>query len=202
MNLIAAFSLPIVAGLIGWLTNYLAVKMLFRPRKPKKILGITFQGVFPKRQAEVAEKIGLLVANELLASKDILSKFNSHDNIAQIKDRLENKLDDYFAVKFVLKYPVASKFLPDKAKEKLKEEILKEIDELAPDLIQSQIYYLENKLDIKGMISSKVNELSTEKLEKVIWNILSTEFKFIEWVGAMLGFSIGLVQVLLAYLFL
>jgi uncharacterized membrane protein YheB (UPF0754 family) len=202
MNLIAAFTLPIVAGLIGWLTNYLAVKMLFHPRKAKKILGITFQGVFPKRQAEVAEKIGMLVANELLASKDILAKFNSHDNIEQIKDRLKNKLDDYFSVKFVLKYPVASKFLPVKAKEKLKEEILKEIDELAPDLIQSQIHFLESKLDIKTMISTKVNQLSSEKLEKVIWNILSTEFKFIEWVGALLGFSIGLVQVLLAYVFL
>ena len=202
MNLIAAFTLPIVAGLIGWLTNYLAVKMLFHPRKVKKVFGITFHGVFPKRQAEVDEKIGVLVANELLASQDILAKFKSHDNIQQIKEGLEKKLDDYFTVKFVLKYPFASKFLPAKAKEKIKEEILKEIDAIAPELIQSQVNYLEKKIDVKTMISTKVNELSTEKLEKVIWSILSTEFRFIEWVGAILGFSIGLVQVILAYIFL
>lgn len=202
MNLIAAFSLPIVAGLIGWLTNYLAVKMLFHPREAIKVLGITVQGVFPKRQAEVAEKIGVLVANELLASKDILAKINNHDNIEQIKNRLSQKLDDYFTVKFVLKYPFASKFLPVKAKDKLKEEILNEIDELAPEIIQSQVNYLEQKLDIKSMISKKVNELSSEKLEQVIWSILSTEFRFIEWVGAILGFTIGLIQIILAYFIL
>ena len=202
MNLIAAFSLPLVAGMIGWFTNYLAVKMLFHPREAKKVLGITFQGVFPKRQAEVAEKIGVLVANELLASTDILAKINSHENIEQIKGRLSKKLDDYFSIKFVLKYPLASKFLPSKTVQKLKDEILNEIDELAPEIINAQVHYLERKLDIKTMISTKVNELSSEKLEKVIWNILSTEFKFIEWVGALLGFTIGLIQVILAFIFL
>lgn len=202
MNLIAAFSLPLVAGMIGWFTNYLAVKMLFHPREAKKVLGITFQGVFPKRQAEVAEKIGVLVANELLASTEILAKINSHENIEQIKDRLSKKLDDYFSIKFVLKYPLASKFLPSKTIQKLKDEILHEIDELAPEIINSQVQYLERKLDIKTMISTKVNELSSEKLEEVIWNILSTEFKFIEWVGALLGFTIGLIQVILALIFL
>jgi uncharacterized membrane protein YheB (UPF0754 family) len=202
MNPIAALSLPIIAGMIGWFTNYLAVKMLFHPREPKKILGVTLQGVFPKRQAEVAEKIGVLVANELLASKDILEKINSRDNIEEIKNRLELKLDGYFNVKFPEKYPLVSRFLPKRAQIILKEEILIEIDELAPELIKSQVNFLESKLDIKRMISSKVNQLSSEKLEKVIWSILSTEFRFIEWVGALLGFSIGLIQVILAFLFL
>ncbi|MEZ4979183.1 MAG: DUF445 family protein, partial [Chitinophagales bacterium] len=62
MKLFLLLLLPIIAGLIGWLTNFLAVKMLFYPRNPKQILGITFHGVFPKRQAHVAEKVGELVA--------------------------------------------------------------------------------------------------------------------------------------------
>jgi uncharacterized membrane protein YheB (UPF0754 family) len=43
--------------------------------------------------------------------------------------------------------------------------------------------------------------LSSEKLEKIIWDILAEEFKFIEWIGAVLGFTIGLVQVLIALIF-
>jgi len=46
--------MPIIGFIIGYLTNYLAIKMLFRPRK--KILGI--QGVLPKRKAKLAKSIG------------------------------------------------------------------------------------------------------------------------------------------------
>ena len=68
------YLLPILAALIGWITNYLAIKMLFHPHQPKKILGLTFQGVFPKRQAQIAEKLGDLVANELFSMKDVAQK--------------------------------------------------------------------------------------------------------------------------------
>lgn len=202
MNLIVAFTLPLIAGMIGWFTNYLAVKMLFHPRHPKKVLGVTFHGVFPKRQAHVAEKVGQLVATELLASEDIFNKINSPENFAQIHEKLERKLEEYFEVTLVNKYPLASKLFPNRAKAKIQSEILIEVESYVPVLVNSQIRILEEKLDIKAMISDKVNELSSEKLEEVIWNILSTEFKFIEYVGAVLGFTIGLIQVLLAYFLL
>ena len=54
--------LPIIAALIGWLTNYLAVKMLFHPKLPLQVLGFSIQGVFPKRQKQLADKLGSLVA--------------------------------------------------------------------------------------------------------------------------------------------
>jgi len=38
---------PVIAAIIGWGTNYLAVRMLFHPRQEKRILGLSFQGVFP-----------------------------------------------------------------------------------------------------------------------------------------------------------
>jgi len=61
----------LIAAHIGLATNYLAIKMLFHPRVPKKILGLSFQGIFPKRQNQFAEKLGTYVANELIWMKDI-----------------------------------------------------------------------------------------------------------------------------------
>ena len=65
------FLLPIIAATIGWFTNFIAVKMLFHPRKPLKIGFITMHGIFPKRQLEIANSVGRMVANDLLSSKDI-----------------------------------------------------------------------------------------------------------------------------------
>lgn len=59
------YSLPFVAALIGWFTNFVAVKMLFRPRKAVRILGIRFQGLVPRRQKELAEKIAETVEKKI-----------------------------------------------------------------------------------------------------------------------------------------
>jgi len=68
------YLLPIVAALIGWITNFLAVKMLFHPREARKILFFTFHGVFPKRQKALADKLGDIVSAELISITDISSK--------------------------------------------------------------------------------------------------------------------------------
>jgi len=197
MKVFLIILLPFIAGLIGWFTNFLAVKMLFHPREPKKILGVTFHGVFPKRQAYVAAKVGQLVANDLLNTSDIFEKLNNEATIARLINTLDESLEEYFNVTMVEKYPMVSKLLPKKAKLKIKSEILNEVEAAAPGFIKLQIDQIEDTLDIESIITDKVNKLSSSKLEEVIWNILSTEFKFIEWVGAILGFMIGVIQVIL-----
>jgi len=63
------YTLPFIAAIIGWFTNFLAVKMLFYPREKIKILFFELQGVFPKRQELLAVRIGKLVADDLLSVK-------------------------------------------------------------------------------------------------------------------------------------
>ena len=49
--------LPFIAALIGWITNWVAIKMLFHPKKRIKIGIFEIQGIFPKRQKIFAEKL-------------------------------------------------------------------------------------------------------------------------------------------------
>lgn len=202
MNIVVAILLPIIAGVIGWLTNYLAVKMLFNPKNPIDIFGYKLQGVFPKRQKQIAEKVGKMVAEELLHFDDIIKEVNTQSTIDSITAKLESKLDYYFDVTLVEKFPMVSKLIPQKGKEKIKSEILNEVEHLAPDFINAQIKSLEHTINIEDLIAEKVNNLSSKKLEKLLMQILSTELKFIEWVGAILGFIIGLIQVLITFIIL
>lgn len=192
--------IPFIGALIGWLTNYLAVKMLFNPKEPTKFLFVTFQGVFPKRQAIVAQKIGQLVADELLSSDEILQLIKHPENYQYIHHRLDTKLNQYFESTLPTKYPLLARLMPKKLAHRIQEEILEEIETQLPDLIQTQIHFLDQQLDIEKTIEQKVNALSNERLEKIIWAILEKEFVFIEWVGAFLGFVIGCIQVLIAIL--
>ncbi|MEL6714072.1 MAG: DUF445 family protein, partial [Planctomycetota bacterium] len=55
--------LPLVGALIGYGTNRLAVRMIFRPIEPVRILGFRVQGLIGRRQAEIARSIGGVVGD-------------------------------------------------------------------------------------------------------------------------------------------
>ena len=64
--------MTVVGALIGWFTNYLAVKMLFRPIRPRRVplIKIELQGLIPRRREEIAVTIGATVEKELISVKD------------------------------------------------------------------------------------------------------------------------------------
>ncbi|MGE3853372.1 MAG: DUF445 domain-containing protein, partial [Planctomycetota bacterium] len=64
--------MPVVLGfVIGWFTNYLAVVMLFRPYRPRRVLGFNIQGIFPRLQPQLAEEAGELVERELFRAESV-----------------------------------------------------------------------------------------------------------------------------------
>lgn len=73
-------TIPAIGGLIGWSTNWLAVKMIFRPIKKRRILGLfPVQGLIGRRQPELAKAIGRVVGNHLVEHKDVVKGLNKLD---------------------------------------------------------------------------------------------------------------------------
>lgn len=74
MNLITYLTPPLVGAFIGWITNYIAIRMLFRPLHPWRLFGIRLPmtpGVIPGKRHELAINIGRMVGDQLLTSADI-----------------------------------------------------------------------------------------------------------------------------------
>jgi len=191
------YTLPFVAAVIGWFTNFLAVKMLFHPREKVRILFFDIQGIFPKKKDVLAQRIGKLVADDLLSMKDIEEILNQPDNVSQINKTIEDKLEFYLANTFPEKYPMLSFFVGDKSRGKIKEAMMVEMETMGPEVMQQAFVNLESSLDIEQFIKERVSKFSTTQIEKLIQGILATEFAFIEWVGAIVGFIVGVVQVLI-----
>ena len=89
---------PLVGALIGWATNWLAVKMLFRPHRPVGFGPLRFQGVVPRRQKDLAENIADTVQEELISPEDIaelVQKLATSDAIrAKLKQRIDTLIED------------------------------------------------------------------------------------------------------------
>ena len=191
------YTLPFIAALVGWFTNYIAVKMLFHPKKPVNVLGVyTLQGIFPKNQLNVANKIGKMVAEELLSSQDLKNHIITPENVEAIVQVIENKIEDFFSTKLPKRYPRLTKILlTDKLKTRIVQELMEEVDSTVPEVIDGYFGEIGERFNVEEIIKEKVNNLPSEKLETLLMNLLEKEFKFIEYVGAVIGFIIGWVQV-------
>ncbi|WP_343089435.1 DUF445 domain-containing protein, partial [Methanocalculus natronophilus] len=65
--------MTLIGGLIGYLTNKIAVKMLFRPYKPLNFGLFKIQGVLPKRQSDIAKSVGDTIETSLLNDDDLFN---------------------------------------------------------------------------------------------------------------------------------
>ena len=192
--------IPVISAFIGWVTNWIAIKMLFHPREPKKILGITFQGIFPKRQMQFAEKLGKLVSDEFLSFSDIEQKISDPQNLKKIMPMIELHVDDFLRNRLSQEMPVISMFIGDKTIHKLKSAFMKEIEILFPQVMKQFAGNLKNELDLEHIVIKKVAAFSSDKLEEILYQIMSKEFRFVEIIGAIIGLIIGVVQVIISVL--
>ena len=192
------YFLPLIAAVTGWLTNWIAVKMLFHPVKPLNLGLFTIQGIFPKRQKAMAEKLGKIVATELFSIDDIISKMKSSDN-ADVLKFVESKLDDFINLKLSTSMPMLAMFLNDDLKIKIKTALLNEIGDVIPGIIDTYANKLKDEVNIEAIVYDKVINFSSDKMEEVLYSIMKKEFKFIEVLGGVLGFFIGIIQLLLVF---
>ncbi len=191
-NFTTILILTIVGGLIGWITNILAIKLMFRPINPIKIpiLNIEILGLIPKRKNEIAANIGEVISNELLSMEDILDQalnnpngesFNSH-----ITDKVKNIINEKLNAIPMPFRMMASPYIDDI----LNKEVPSAINEISADLLNKA----KENVNIQAIVEEKINELDLEQLEDIIIKVAKKELKHIELLGLVLGAIIGVLQ--------
>ncbi|MCD6419634.1 MAG: DUF445 family protein [Synergistetes bacterium] len=189
-----AWLIPVIGALIGWITNIIAIRLLFRPYKPVNILGFKIQGLLPKRQKEIAAAVGKVVESELV----------SIDSIRRVVE--ENKVDRRIVRKvfYLIKDRIDDRLpvlLPSSVKKMIRNYIMaqakKEIREILPQIANGMVRELEDQVSLKGMVENRVNEFDFKKLEEIVLRVSKKELRFVEVAGGILGFIIGLLQMLL-----
>ena len=195
------YLLPILAALVGWITNFLAIKMLFHPHQPKKILGITFHGVFPKRQPQIAENLGSLVANELLSMKDVAKKIEDLSTQPEALDAVGKRIEKTIRGKLISAFPMLSMFLTDDMIVKVTNLFKGELEDFLKESAKELAGKMEKSVDIQALVREKVQAFSSNKIEELLVGFMAQEFRFIERIGAVLGFLIGCIQVFLVTAF-
>jgi len=168
--------------------------MLFHPKVERNFLGIKVQGIFPKRQQAFAQKLGILVSDELLSFEDISSQINSPKTQEEVLPIIDEKIDDFLNNKLGKQIPMLSMFLGKESVAKIKATLMNEFQDSLPEILERLSSSIQKDLDIHSLVVEKVSNFSSDKLEEILYGIMKKEFRFIEILGAVLGCIIGCVQ--------
>lgn len=194
-----ALTLPLIGALIGWLTNLLAIKLLFRPHRPFKIPGLplAIQGVLPKRRHDLARSIGETVESELLTFDDLLEQVRTEEMVA----RLSRAISDALYEALMLRTPG---IIPGSIKKLFADILADMMEDRMPEivdwLVDEVAHTAREEIKIGRLVEERMNSFPLETLERVVFQVASREIKHITVIGGVLGFLIGLFQVLFLYL--
>lgn len=195
--LVRLLTMVIIGALIGWITNWLAIKMLFHPYQEKRFLFFKIQGLIPKRRDEIGKGISKVVEEELISLRELLEKIDVDLIFEKLESMIDQHLNENLEQEIKEAFPFASMFLGKDSLEKIKRLIKEGVLSKKEELLFSFSSTLEESIDIKAMIEEKISSFSLEKLEEIIVSLAKKELRHIEWIGAILGAILGGVQFLL-----
>jgi len=194
----ALLTLPLISALIGYITNVVAIRLLFWPQQPINFGFFKLQGVLPKRQADIAASVGELVEERLLSLDEVIDQVNT----PEVRERLVVTITDVMRDKLDSMLP---RFIPPRAiqliADALEKVVRQEADQIISQVVESVRDYLTTEIQIKQIVEDKINQFDLDELEDLVRGVASTELRFIEILGGVLGFIIGLVQMGIMILF-
>ena len=194
MNTLSLLLQPLIAAFTGWFTTWIAIYMLFHPREPKRFLGVTIQGIFPKRQKQFAAKLGTTVASELLHFDDIAAQIKDPAQLSGLMPGIESHIDEFLKTRLQEKIPMLAMFMSESIQQTIKAGLMEEIEAMLPAVIGQFADSLRAKIDVEKMVTEKVASFSSDRLEALLLAVMTKEFRFVELIGGVLGFVIGLIQ--------
>jgi uncharacterized membrane protein YheB (UPF0754 family) len=181
---------PVIGCLIGYSTNYIAVKMLFRPHKPIGIGPFRIQGLLPKRRNDISESIAATVEDELISMKDLTRVLKTLD----LGPEIDKVVDGFFESS---EYNGKSEILGrinTTINAYLRSRVKKSVNANKDELISEFIQEIERNVDFKGIIVKNIESYDLDQLENIVLRVSSKELGYITIIGGVLGFLIGLIQ--------
>lgn len=179
-----------IGGFIGWVTNKIAIKMLFRPIKPVRLGFMTLQGVLPKRKTQIATSIGETIEAQFVNKEELLQSLLDE----QTKQSILSSIQRILVAKIKEVVPTMMLAMLGQGLDDLVRKLINDHgDDLLNELIES-LNKNDSVMPIRTIVTQKINELNIIEFESLVIGIVKQELRHIETVGLVLGILIGVAQ--------
>ena len=193
------FELPwtLAAGgaVVGYLTNWIALKLIFEPVEPRRIGPFVLQGLFLKRQHEVSAEFADCMTEQLLTSEslwnNVLTGSKSDAFAALLRKRTDELMGGAAAVLYGGAQPTeyAGAWWAD-----LQARVSGRILKLLPQELPLMHSYVDETLALKGTLKTNLRRLTPQEFERVLHPVFEEDELTLVFVGAVLGGAVGWAQ--------
>jgi len=189
--------LPLFGLGIGWFTDWLALKMIFLPREPRRFFGLyTWQGIFQKRRDQVAADYGDMIAREIITIPNLLEAVLRGPKSDRLFTMITREVQKTIDAQASVVKPFVAIAVGTKKFQEMKQTAATKAAERVPETIRYAENYAINALDVRNTIVDRMKKLSALEFEQ----LLRPAFRQDEWkliaVGAVIGGLVGELQVL------
>jgi uncharacterized membrane protein YheB (UPF0754 family) len=188
--------MPAFGLLVGWFTDWLALKMIFNPKEPVRILGVEWQGLFLKRRKEVAADYGALIADEIITPRKVIEavlKGPLSDRVfAMVRRQVQASLDRSTG----LAKPLVVLSVGSARYQTMKRDITARVMERMPETMTYVEEYARESMDVRNLLIEKMQALDELQFEALIRPAFEQDEWILISVGALLGFVMGEAQAL------
>jgi len=191
--------LPLFGLLVGWATNWLALKMIFNPKNAIRIGPFTIQGLFFKRQKEVSADYGRLVATQLMTPQHIFEEILNGPYAEKLFALVQREVQQAIDSSTRLARPFMSWTLGHRDYDNIKTEAVREVVARMPDTLSHVTDYAHDAMAIRETLITRLQRLTPRQFE----GMLRPAFEEDEWiliaVGAALGLAVGWFQLIVLF---
>lgn len=195
----ADWILPLFGLLVGFATNWIALKVIFEPREPMRVGLIKIQGLFLKRQHEVSAQYAELVANEILTPANMIEAVLTGPNAEKFKTVAAREVKRAIDESVGVAMPLITAAIGKQAYADMKETAAEATFTRSSSLLTHVEDNLRERMDIRQTLLERLDKLTAKEFE----GLLRPAFEQDEWiliaVGAALGMLAGFAQLLLMF---
>ena len=190
--------MPAFGFAVGFLSDYIALNMLFRPVQPKKLLGlIEVQGMLHTQRDKITRDYAKLLAEDLFSPDILLDGILKGPGSDKLFALAAKEVEAAIDAQTGIAGPIVMLAVGTKRYRALKDRVVQlVIDRLPTTLIEAQDYAM-SAIDLENTIVEKMNQLTNEEYESILRPIFKDDEPLMIAVGGVLGGVVGELQVLL-----
>ena len=191
--------LPLFGLLVGYATNWLALKLIFNPIEPISFLGVTYQGLFIKRQNEVSKEYAYMLAHDIFTFDRIFASIIT----GPTKDRFVNLITDHanHAIDEAagLSKPVITLLAGKRSYEKIKNIAIDKTLKELPNSVKPVFPYAEKAMDLENIFRTRMQHLPPRDFVDFLRPVFQEDELKLILVGAVLGMGAGIGQLFILF---
>jgi uncharacterized membrane protein YheB (UPF0754 family) len=190
--------MPAFGFAVGFLSDFIALNMLFRPVQPKKVLGfIPFQGLLHAHRDKITRDYAEILAKDLFSPEILFDGVIKGPGADKLFALAAKEVDAAIDAQTGIAGPIVVLAVGTKRYRALKDRVVELVLERLPSTLLEAQEYATSVIDLENTIVEKMNQLTNEQYESILRPVFKDDEPLMIAIGGVLGGVVGEMQVLM-----